>query len=66
MHPVTPPHPLDRSLRLGLVSGTVVYRPSRALKVMLHRLYRELPPPHRSGSLAPSNLATYIKVPLQQ
>ena len=44
MHPVTLPHPFDISLRLGLVSGTVVYRPSRALKVMFHRLYREFPP----------------------
>ena len=44
MHPVTPPHPFDGSLRLGLVRGTVVYRPSGALKVMFHRLYRELSP----------------------
>ena len=44
MRPVTPPHPFDRSLRLGLVSGTVVYRPCRALKVMFHRLYRKFPP----------------------
>ena len=46
MHTVTPPHPFDRSLRLYFVIGTtvVVFRPSRALKVMYQRLNRKFPP----------------------
>ena len=43
MHLVTPPHPFDRSPQLGLAIGTIVYRPSQALKVMFHRLYLKLP-----------------------
>ena len=62
IHPVTPPHPFNRSLSFGVVSGTVVYRPCRALQVMFHRLYRESPPLHHYGSLA-SNTLRHISRP---